>query len=200
MASTESPSFPNHSEAVGYQLPLPEYIVHRDTEVTMKAERRCTSGWVADEYVYTPTDQFRLFATMLVGSKTLHIATVTTKPDESVQDGFTRLAKKARKEVDIRLLDAEQRGTITARVAARLESEGPPTNTTLADVLAANVSPEAVLGRRAWVWGMNRWRRGMVTKVAKTKATVAYTTPSSNGRIYRPSRPMADIYVELAGK
>jgi hypothetical protein len=52
------------------------------------------------------------------------------------------------------------------------------------------------VGDTAWVWGMNRWRRGILTKINAKRAEVAYTTPSSDGRIYRPVRAFADIWVE----
>lgn len=44
---------------------------------------------------------------------------------------------------------------------------------------------EPVEGAVAYVYAMGRARRGLVVKVTKTKATVAYTTASSNGRVFR---------------
>lgn len=116
-----------------------------------------------------------------------------------------RLAKKARKAIDIMLLDDEQRIAVTRLIGTKTKYEGDDNGTPLPHAnrmdalmrLTGTMGMKApAVGDTAWVWGMNRWRRGMVTKINAKRAEVAYTTPSSDGRIYRPVRAFADIWVE----
>lgn len=44
------------------------------------------------------------------------------------------------------------------------------------------------VGQIAWVWGFGAWRRGRVVSVARTRAVVAFTTPSSTRTWGRPTR------------
>jgi hypothetical protein len=37
----------------------------------------------------------------------------------------------------------------------------------------------------AYVYAMGQWRRGLVTKIGRTRVEVAYTTASSQGRVFR---------------
>lgn len=110
------------------------------------------------------------------------------------------LTKKARKAIDVILLDDEQRRDITRKMASMDKSHKTPRNhDSRLDVLlrttaAIGLEPPQV-GDRAWVWGQGRWRAGMLTKINKSTAEVAYTTPSSSGRIYRPVRHHDDIWM-----
>lgn len=60
------------------------------------------------------------------------------------------------------------------------------------DQLVAIDTPRAHVNDVVYVHAMGQYRRGIVTKVAKTRATVAYTTASSDGRVYR--KATADLY------
>jgi hypothetical protein len=51
------------------------------------------------------------------------------------------------------------------------------------------------LGDVVYVHGFGYWRRGIVVKVAKVRAVVAYTTPSSPGTVYRPNASFSQIRV-----
>lgn len=110
------------------------------------------------------------------------------------------LTKKAQEFIDVAILDDEQRPTIQRKMASMDKSHKTPrSHDSRLDVLlrttaAIGMSPPQV-GDRAWVWGQGRWRSGMLTKITAKRAEVAYTTPSSNGRIYRPVRKHEDIWI-----
>jgi hypothetical protein len=50
-------------------------------------------------------------------------------------------------------------------------------------------APAPAVGDVVYVHGMGRMRRGLVVKIGRTTVQVAYTTPSSEGRIYRAAVP-----------
>lgn len=102
-----------------------------------------------------------------------------------------QLIKKARTFIDLKLDDDE----IRPRVRQVMQSV--PGYSAMNHKRTVDPTKDKV-GDDAWVWGQNRWRHGIITKIAKTQATVAYTTPSSDGRIYRPARPFADVKVKSA--
>lgn len=52
------------------------------------------------------------------------------------------------------------------------------------------------VGDVAWTHAQGRMRRGIVTKVARTNVTVAYTTASAPDNVYRPARPATGVLVE----
>ena len=56
-------------------------------------------------------------------------------------------------------------------------------NSPAGEVLVQQEAPK--VGQVAYVWAMGYARRGIVTKVTRTKAEVAYTTASSGGRVFR---------------
>lgn len=93
------------------------------------------------------------------------------------------IVKKARGWIDTHHADQELLPTLTALIDAR------PNDRDLVDL---DGTPHN--GEKAYVWAMGRWRRGLVTKVARTRATVAYTTASSRGAVYRKAAKFADLY------
>ena len=46
-----------------------------------------------------------------------------------------------------------------------------------------------------WIFAMGRHRRGLVTKIGRTRLEVAYVTPSNPERVYRKSVPMTAAWV-----
>lgn len=94
------------------------------------------------------------------------------------------LERKIRKGLEVQVADDELRPDLEQLIG------GPAGETTE----AADVSVRTI----AYVFAMGRLRRGIVTKVAKTRAEVAYTTASSGGRIFRKSVPMTEVYVDTA--
>lgn len=54
-------------------------------------------------------------------------------------------------------------------------------------------TPALQVGDVASVYAMGRFRQGLVVKVTKTKATVAYTTASSSGRVFRKAADFAKL-------
>jgi hypothetical protein len=65
----------------------------------------------------------------------------------------------------------------------------------LDDQLVA-VEGTPTVGQVAYVYAMGRYRRGLVVKVARTRSTVAYTTASSGGRIFRKADAHADLLAD----
>lgn len=185
-------TFDNHTAASTHDVPLPEFVIHRGVEITLTARRKTYSYSEDGRYVYEPRDLYWI-ATRLgaIGGRRVQIAKAAT---------IEQAIKKARKHVDVELLDDEQRSTVTKAMASQTGPDSPLSHDHRMDVLMRTTATMGMrtpeVGDRAWVWGMNRWRRGMVTKINKSRAEVAYTTPSSDGRIYRPVRPFADIWIE----
>ncbi|MDT4933453.1 MAG: hypothetical protein QOK11_1345 [Pseudonocardiales bacterium] len=80
---------------------------------------------------------------------------------------------KLRKSVDVQVADDAIRATLTAYIHATRDASD----------LAPVEAP--VVGALVYVYAMGMWRRGVVTAVKRTRIEVAYTTASSNGRIFR---------------
>lgn len=95
------------------------------------------------------------------------------------------VAKKVRGWVDTRHSDAEMLPKLVALVDALQSVKGLP---------GWDNGAAPKVGDVAYVYAQGRYRRGLVTKVAKTRATVSYTTASSQGRVYHK----ADKHDELA--
>lgn len=55
---------------------------------------------------------------------------------------------------------------------------------------------ELTVGQPVYVFAMGGfWRLGVVVKLTKVRATVAYTTPSSAGRVYLKASPIIRVGV-----
>lgn len=169
---------------------------HRGWTIKVYEDRWESAAWGTDEI----RQHKRTYATVIEPGSTRE-RRPGTSAGGSQKLTVTQLTTKARKYIDTVLLDNEQRPAITRKMASRI---GPHTHTlsreSRLDVLmrttgAIGMRPPEV-GDTAWVWGQGRWRSGMLTKITAKRAEVAYTTPSSNGRIYRPTRPHADIWME----
>ncbi|MBP5926715.1 hypothetical protein F3K32_42680 [Streptomyces sp. LBUM 1483] len=91
--------------------------------------------------------------------------------------------KKIRGLIDKSHLDRALLPKVVALIDARQSVEG---------MAGFDGAPD--MGDVAYVYAMGRYRRGLVTKVTRTRATVSYTTASSNGRIFHK----ADKHDELA--
>lgn len=109
-----------------------------------------------------------------------------------VEDGATYRAPKAHdsmalaKMIGAKLDDDALRPRLLGVIGARS-----------LDDLAVLPAPTAVeVGQLVWTQGMNRLRRGVVTKVGPKRVEVAYTTASSAGRIYRNSLQLAQLRVD----
>ncbi|MEV6403883.1 hypothetical protein AB0M58_13185 [Streptomyces bobili] len=81
--------------------------------------------------------------------------------------------KKVRGWTDTRHADNELLPKLLELVDARQSIEGMP---------GFDGAPKE--GDTAYVWAMGRFRRGLVTKVTQSRATVSYTTASSQGRVF----------------
>jgi hypothetical protein len=95
------------------------------------------------------------------------------------------IVKKVHGWIDTRHSDAELLPQLVALVDARQSAEGMP---------GWDDGATPKVGDTAYVYAQGRYRRGLVTKVARARATVSYTTASSQGRIYHK----ADKHDELA--
>ncbi|RPE39784.1 hypothetical protein EDD90_2802 [Streptomyces sp. Ag109_O5-1] len=95
------------------------------------------------------------------------------------------VAKKARGWVDQKHTDEALLPKLVGLVDARKSAEGMP---------GWDNGAAPMVGDTAYVYAMGRYRRGVVTKVTKTSATVSYTTASSQGRVFHK----ADKFDELA--
>jgi hypothetical protein len=95
------------------------------------------------------------------------------------------IAKKVRGWIDTEHADKTLLPTLLGLVDARQSVEGMP---------GWDDGATPKVGDTAYVYAQGRYRRGLVTKVARARATVSYTTASSQGRIYHK----ADKHDELA--
>ncbi|MEE1838180.1 hypothetical protein [Streptomyces sp. SP17KL33] len=91
--------------------------------------------------------------------------------------------RKVRGIITTAVLDREMLPKLVTLIDARQNCEG-----------LAGFDGAPKVGDVAYVYAMSRYRRGLVSKVTKTRATVSYTTASSNGRIFHK----ADKHDELA--
>ncbi|MGW3308252.1 hypothetical protein ACWDG9_16890 [Streptomyces sp. NPDC001073] len=92
------------------------------------------------------------------------------------------IAKKARSWTDTYHADRELLPKLMPLVDARQSVEGMP---------GFDGAPKE--GDTAYVWAMGRYRRGLVTKVTQSRATVSYTTASSQGRVFHKAAKFDDL-------
>lgn len=100
-------------------------------------------------------------------------------------------AKQALAKIAKGLDEDDSNRELLPRVTALMSRE--TANTRLVDPLTDELS----VGDVAMVHGTGSWRRGVVVKVTAQKATVAYTTPSSGGRIFRKADDLDAIRVDV---
>lgn len=100
-------------------------------------------------------------------------------------------AKQVLRKIAAQLDEADSDRELLPRVTALMSRE--IANTRLVDALTDDLQ----VGDVAMVYGTGSWRRGVVVKVTAQKATVAYTTPSSNGRIFRKAADLDAIRIDV---
>lgn len=189
---TDTPAYDSHADASVWNVPETVYSPYRGIDITLRPRRGTRSFYdtEAGRYRYHPTGLW--WSATMKGHRggDVQIARLDSSSGDHQADR-DKLLRKARKSVDTILLDREQWPVVQRSIASKVGKQTDGLRlATLAD------RPDVPLGTVCWVWGMNRWRQGLLVKVAKTRATVAWTSPSSaQGTIYRPSRPFADIYV-----
>lgn len=144
-----------------------------------------TDSLAVVEYAQTHTYNYS------TGEERTYTTRMTVRDNGNVSTGLKGDSKAAtRKLTAVLAEDAED-------AVLRPQLTGLVRNATLADELAVIESAPAV-GDVAYVFAMGYLRRGIVTKVTKTKATVAYTTASSAGRIFRKAAPFAELRFDAA--
>lgn len=94
--------------------------------------------------------------------------------------------KKVRGWIDTEHSDKEVLPKLLPLVDARMSVEGLP---------GWDNGATPKIGDVAYVYAMGRFRRGLVTKVAKTRTTVSYTTASSQGRVFHKAAKHEDLAV-----
>jgi hypothetical protein len=99
------------------------------------------------------------------------------------------IAKKTRARIDIMREDE----TLLPRLI-RMAASSPTGH----DV-PPHIGGEFRVGDTAWAWALGgRVRRGLVVKVTRTRVTIAYTTPSSRGVVYRKAVKQEEAWREKA--
>ncbi|MFE2639495.1 hypothetical protein ACFXKF_32835 [Streptomyces scopuliridis] len=89
--------------------------------------------------------------------------------------------KRGRREIDKRHSDAALSPRLIALIGVQHNGQGLIEGDSFA------------VGDVAWVHAQGRWRRGLVTKVARVRVTVSYTTLSSDGRAFHKAGPPAAL-------
>lgn len=174
------PDFPNRT------------FTHRGEEVLLVTRMHTMSTWDRENggSYYLRRPGYTIWAYRVADRRHGYLAKQSW--GTSWEADLAKIEKKAAKNLDGIALDRAQWPAVQRAIASKTgrQADGLRGMATLAD------RPDMPLGTICWVWGMNRWRQGVLVKVAKSRATVAWTSPSSQqGTIYRPSRPFADIYV-----
>lgn len=108
--------------------------------------------------------------------------TVNGRPVSCPTGDIATIARKIRVTIDREDADAELLPRLRALIDARTGSTG-----------LEHFPAEPPMSGRAYVWAMGRYRRGLVTKLTKTRATVSYTTATSNGRVYHKTASHDDL-------
>jgi hypothetical protein len=96
---------------------------------------------------------------------------------------YTDDAKKIHASIDLAIADAEVR-PLCLKLVHNADGNGLASTGELPEV-----------GRARYVYAMGQLRQGVVVKVAKARTTVAYTTASSDGRIYRKAVVHSETFV-----
>jgi hypothetical protein len=97
-------------------------------------------------------------------------------------DSIEHGVKRAHQIIDRRISDDEVRPAVMTAMASTRDP-------------SSLIVPAALpsVGCRAWVHGTGQWRRGVVVNVTRTRVTIAYTTPSSQGGIFRKAARLDQI-------
>lgn len=114
-----------------------------------------------------------------------HSLTLGGKAVTAPTGDLETVVKKMHQRIDLDAADREILPRLTTLVDARQSVEGFP---------GWDDGAVPAEGDVAYVYAMGRYRRGLVTKVTRTRATVSYTTASSQGRVFHK----ADKHAELA--
>lgn len=137
---------------------------------------------------------------------------VTRDFGDKIADPARRVSTFTAGEVEV---DGEWFGTLPAgtpaqvvkKIAAKLDTIDADAkivgqlNRLIANDRDGLVTPEQVeVGQVASVHAMGHMRQGIVTRVTKTGAEVAYTTASSAGRVFRKVAKVAELLVEPAAQ
>jgi hypothetical protein len=104
-------------------------------------------------------------------------------PTGTPEQVFTKL----RKSIDTDEADAAILPRLVELVRALPSKQAPP-------AWSATVAP--AVGDVVYVRAMGKYRRGLVTKLGRTRVEVAYTTASSGGRVYRVTTGPAGLRVD----
>jgi hypothetical protein len=98
--------------------------------------------------------------------------------------------------------DEEAMAKLRAHVDETLANDAIRPRLQAAAGIAASLDGASVVYRSTvalddavWIFAMGRHRRGLVTKVGRTRLEVAYVTPSNPERVYRKSVPMTAAWV-----
>lgn len=111
------------------------------------------------------------------------------KPNETPKGDLPTIAKKVRAMIDQKHTDEELLPKLRPLADIVTSVEGFP---------GWDNGTAPKVGDVAWVYAMGRYRRGLVTKVAKTRATVSYTTFSSNGRVFHKAAKFTELAADPA--
>ncbi|MER0476859.1 hypothetical protein ABR737_00560 [Streptomyces sp. Edi2] len=96
------------------------------------------------------------------------------------------IAQKARRVIDQRNEDAQLLPRLIELIGTRRDS------------LALDSVGSVAEGDIAWVYARGRWRRGLVTKIARVRVTVSYTTDASIRRVSHKAEPPQNLRRETA--